>query len=56
MASLQKVNGKWRAQVNMQGVRRSRTFKTKAEAARWANEFEKELFSHGSPSVDITFE
>lgn len=56
MASLQKVNGKWRAQVNMQGVRRSRTFKTKAEAARWANEFEKELFSHGSPPVDITFE
>ena len=56
MASFQKVNNKWRAQINLQGVRRSRTFKTKAEATRWAKEFEKEIFTHGTPPTDISFE
>jgi hypothetical protein len=56
MASFQKVNNKWRAQINLQGVRRSRTFKTKAEATRWAKEFEKEFFTHGTPPTDISFE
>ena len=37
MASIwQNGNGRWTGQVNLQGVRRSRTFDTKTEAKRWA--------------------
>jgi integrase len=36
MAYLRKVKGGWRAEVEKLGVRRSKTFVTKAEAAGWA--------------------
>ena len=56
MASILTIDGKWRAQINSRGVRRSRTFKTKAEATRWAKEFEEEFLAKGIPPSEITFD
>ena len=36
MATFRKVDGKWRADVARKGVRKSKRFRTKAEAMRWA--------------------
>ena len=41
---LKKTNaGRWEAQVNVDGVRRSKTFKLKPDAKRWAMDKEREL-------------
>lgn len=43
MASIQPVNGKWRAQVAIKGVRRSAMWDTKREAQQWADRVEREI-------------
>lgn len=43
MAYISKNGDKWRAQVERQGVRKSGTFKTKAEAILWAQAIESEI-------------
>lgn len=40
MASIFKDKGKWRAQFNVDGKRRSKTFDTRREAQRWAGEID----------------
>jgi integrase len=37
MASIRRNNGKWRAEVALKGVRKSKVFATKTEAKDWAN-------------------
>ena len=44
MASLRKnAAGKWEAQIARKGVRRGKTFDTKAEATKWAHQIEAEI-------------
>lgn len=45
MATFRKKNNKWEAAIFMKGVRRSKTFHTKTQAAHWAAETEKEIIS-----------
>jgi hypothetical protein len=43
MAYLYQDGSKWRAQIQKKGVRKCRTFRTKAEAQAWANRTELEI-------------
>lgn len=45
MASIVRRNGKWRAQILRAGIRESKTFETRQEAADWAAERESALLS-----------
>ena len=45
MASIQKRGTKWFAQVCMQGVRKSATFSTKAQAKAWGTQIESEILA-----------
>lgn len=56
MASIKKYGEKWRVQINERGVRRSRTFKTKAEATQWVKYFENTFFKRSFISPDITLD
>jgi integrase len=47
MAHVYKLGSKWRAQVNRNGVRKSRTFETKAAATLWASSEETEIRAVG---------
>lgn len=53
MASIQRSGSKWRAQVYVQGVRDSDTFKTRQEAAAWALEREAELSGRKLPDKTL---
>ena len=55
MASIKKYGEKWRVQINERGVRRSRTFKTKAEATQWVKYFENTFFSYIPNSAQVSF-
>ena len=48
-------SGKWEAQVARKGVRRGKTFDTKAEAVAWANKTENEILGGKKGAVDKTF-
>jgi len=50
MASFQKTTNGWRAQLNVRGLRRSATFKTKLEAAAWVDREEVALRALASGS------
>lgn len=43
MATMRKRGDKWRVEICKNGIRRSKTCKTKAEATQWALEEEKKL-------------
>lgn len=43
MAAIRFKDGKWRAEIRRQGVYRSGSFRTKAEAQRWAFELERDV-------------
>ena len=43
MAHLYQDNGKWRCQIEKRGMRKSRTFRTRAEAVAWGNRVEAEI-------------
>lgn len=43
MAHLYQDGDKWRCQVEKRGIRKSRTFRTRAEAVAWANRTEAEI-------------
>lgn len=43
MATFQKRGTAWRAEVRLQGIRKSATFRTKAQAKAWADELEYEI-------------
>lgn len=45
MASITKRLGRWQARTNCQGIRKSATFPTKAEAMAWAAQIEAEITS-----------
>jgi integrase len=53
MASIQRSGSKWRAQVYVQGVRDSDTFRTRQEAAAWALEREAELSGKKLPHKSL---
>jgi integrase len=53
MASIQRSGAKWRAQVYVQGVRDSDTFRTRQEAAQWALEREAELSGKKLPAKSL---
>ena len=56
MASLRKnAAGKWEAQIARKGVRRGKTFDTKAEATKWAHQIEAEILGGKKGAVDKTF-
>ena len=56
MATFRKnVSGKWEAQIARRGVRRGKTFDTKAEAVAWANKAENEILGGKKGAVDKTF-
>ncbi|WP_146344916.1 tyrosine-type recombinase/integrase [Phaeobacter marinintestinus] len=48
-------NGKWTAQVNAGGKRRSKTFPTKIEARRWARHLETQIDEGAKPTTNMTF-
>ena len=55
MASIRKIpSGKWQAQVARKGIRKSKSFNTKAEAVDWANRQEY-LATESGGSNNITF-
>ncbi|MBL6623983.1 MAG: hypothetical protein ISP44_03540, partial [Rhizobiales bacterium] len=55
MSSIQKVNGKWKAQVCKVGFpRRSKTFSTRAHAISWANSTEHQLEQYKVYGYDKT--
>jgi integrase len=45
MASIKKYRGKWRAQVALRGVRKTKVHDTRAEASRWAAEEEAAILA-----------
>ena len=45
MASFRKKGSGWVAEVFMQGIRKSKSFATKAEAVAWANKMEGEIYA-----------
>lgn len=51
MASFRKRGGAWRAEVAKQGIRKSCTFDTKAEAVAWALQIESEIETRKSGRV-----
>ena len=53
MASIQRSGSKWRAQVYVQGVRDSDTFRTRQEASAWALEREAELSGKKLPHKSL---
>lgn len=53
MASIAKLNGKYRAQVYVNGVRRSGTFITKSEAREWSVRMETSIRASGVSVSDI---
>lgn len=55
MASYQKINGKWRAYVQINGIRRSRYFRTKAEAVRWTQPLEETIRTKGMIPSETKF-
>src|SRR3990167_1957145 len=56
MASYRKRKGGWRAEVCRNGIRKSATFDTKAEAAAWAGKIEAEILAGKSGAIpDKTF-
>jgi integrase len=56
MASIRKRGDSWRAEIAKDGVRRSATFATKAEAQAWANKVEHEIVSEKAGVIpDKTF-
>lgn len=56
MASIQKIGDKWKAQVAINGVRKSKRFNTKAEASLWAAAMEVELSNAKAGKIpDKTF-
>ena len=55
MASFRKnANGKWEAQIARKGVRRGKTFDTKTEAVKWANQVENEILGGKKGAIDKT--
>lgn len=55
MAYYRKMDGKWRVEVERNGVRKSRRFLTKREAELWAAEQEASIVNNsGKPSYDKT--
>lgn len=46
MASIRKRNGKWLADVRVKGNSKSKSFETRAEAQRWAQDYEHQLGKH----------
>ncbi len=55
MASISKHNSRWRAQVFRKGIRKSKVFRTKAEAARWGARQEYLLENENAPSGRVLF-
>lgn len=56
MATLRKVGNKWEAQVAKKGVRKSKSFFTKAEAANWAALTEAAILADkNAGTADMTF-
>jgi integrase len=53
MATFRRRPGGWRAEVFVQGRRRSKTLRTKAEAAAWAMQQEAELSGKALPSKTL---
>lgn len=53
MASLQRRNGKWRAELYKDGKRESATFPTKQQAAAWAQQREAELIGVRLPENTV---
>jgi hypothetical protein len=51
MASISKGKTGWRVQIAIQGVRESRIFSTKGEAASWAAQRETEIRSEKTTGV-----
>ncbi len=43
MASIRQIMGRWQVQIRRAGVRRSRTFSSRAEAEAWAHSIEAPL-------------
>lgn len=43
MATMRKRGDKWRVEIYKNGIRKSKTCRTKAEATQWALEEEKKL-------------
>jgi integrase len=50
MASIRQINGRWQVQVRRVGVRRSRTFASRAEAEAWAHSLEAPLRPAAQPA------
>lgn len=54
MATITKRNNKWRVQIRRKGVSKSEQFRTKAEAAAWADEIESKI-KNGSYNTGIPY-
>jgi integrase len=52
MANIRKRGNKWQAEVRLKGIGRTKSFNTKAEAQRWALEFEHQVGRN--PGVTMT--
>lgn len=50
---LRKVGERWKAEIEKQGVRRAKTFRTKAEARQWGERMEETIVTRGE---DVSFE
>lgn len=50
---LRKVGDRWKAEIEKQGVRRAKTFRTKAEARQWGERMEEQIVTRGE---DVSFE
>ena len=51
MATFRKIGGAWKAEICRKGVRRSKTFNTKAEASFWAAEVEQEILNGNAGKI-----
>lgn len=56
MASISKVGTKWRAFVSLNGVRKTKMFSSKADAAVWARTLEKSFRNDGIVPNKMTFD
>lgn len=55
MASFKKIDGQWRAWVARQGIRKSKVFRTKAEAESWATKVEADILAGKlAPAASMT--